>query len=346
MVFIPTFPLAESIIAGYRTIKTTRGRFPGNAIRYHICAALDIQAVSTASEDEISVPLCLVNVPNLECRREPYDVRWFARLVTLLIFTLQALLTLVLWIRRAQQSARTYLDDYVAVTAFGGIINGLISVSMTLVNTQWEIPERYISSFHTHFNEPSPIDLFINFAWRTWLIELRAALVLGISILSAAFFTLRGYSAENDLGSLPCNMPMNSLWKYDIVPTSKGLVWMTMISASCHEYLDRRFSGGPMSEDIAFMAYILAFLSALYPVYLTLGLCAVVLFCKAGRVRRTSLSTFWWLINTCGWSYIALSYGCVPLLFGTSQATEHGSSGCGKILGRIEFGHFESPPAE
>lgn len=144
----------------------------------------------------------------------------------------------------------------------------------------------------------------------------------------------------------PCNMPMNSLWKYDIVPTSKGLVWMTMISASCHEYLDRRFSGGPMSEDIAFMAYILAFLSALYPVYLTLGLCAVVLFCKAGRVRRTSLSTFWWLINTCGWSYIALSYGCVPLLFGTSQATEHGSSGCGKILGRIEFGHFESPPAE
>ena len=183
---VPTFPLADFIISMYRTLKALRNAEKGNWSSYTICSALDVRA----SDDDggETVPLHLVPPAKVTPVVLPYDSKWFVRLAIQLVFLLQTLYTIVLWMRRATFGTRAFFDDYMAFTALCGLTVTLLSLYITIMNTEWTCSKRYPAIFQQRFREAAPIDFLLTLEGP---FEFRFASFIAIFFQSAAILSLK-----------------------------------------------------------------------------------------------------------------------------------------------------------
>ncbi|KAL9626220.1 MAG: hypothetical protein Q9164_007920, partial [Protoblastenia rupestris] len=223
ILFIPTFPIAECIISAYRTLKAIKRTKSSTPIRYHLCAALDVRASST-DNDEDTVPLCLIPPAELELTRRPYDRRWLAKFVLELILAWYMIFNILLWARRARKGARCLLDDYMAVTALGGLITTFVSLRIILLNGTWHCPEKYVAKFHKHFVEPSLIDLVIEFTLRMTLVELRLGSIIAIPLQVIAFLTTKEITIRKAVDQPACTHGYIEEKHFQVTPTE--LSWV------------------------------------------------------------------------------------------------------------------------
>lgn len=311
-ILIPAFPLSEIAISACRTWNAWKRRHGNSPKRYHLCAALDQRAIAASPDgDEVTVPLSLVPCQSLSAHRESYDLRWFARLVIISVFMLQAFLTVWLWVRRFKQRARTYLDDYMALGAFGGLVNALVSASITVLNTTWQATERYHIQLEERFIEPSALDLLYQFAWRTTFVELRLSLIVGIVLRSLLLRLNRSSQTKSihDSAGFQCTKPIQVLAGF--LPTSQGLKWETVATASCHPQISGIFQG--LLGIAAAVGFSLALLSVFCPVLLLISLVLRHVEATKRLSRRTRESIFSGVVDQCGKIYAGLNLGILAV---------------------------------
>ena len=331
-VLAPTFPLADVFISTYRTLKASQRTGWGNYRRYHLCAGLDMRAVAmeagnaTSKQkslesgstginenfEQVSVPLHLIPYQSLEPHRISYGFRWCAQMLPLIIFAFYAFVTDLLWMRRAHYGARTFLDDFTALTAFGGLINAVLGICILTQNTEWQAPRSYAIKFEKHCAEPSPADLFLNIAWRTLLPELQLSLVLGVFLQSLMFFLSRsGFVADISHGA-SCKKwyKDGSKEKKVLIPTSTGLELTMREPRPCHPWNE-----GGITNTVAILAetgYMLAYISSMAPMGFIVGYLLQLLGSKIESLSRTGRNLLWGhfgMVNSAGGFYLLLGYG-------------------------------------
>lgn len=157
---IPTFPVGDFLISLFRTVKASRSAEKSSWNRYTICSALDVRA--SGGNREETVPLHLIPLAEVQAVVLPYDTKWFARLAVLLLFLLQMLYTILLWVRRAMFGTRALIDDCMVWMALCGLTVTLLSLSITTINTKWTCAERFPDIFQRRLREARPIDLLVS----------------------------------------------------------------------------------------------------------------------------------------------------------------------------------------
>lgn len=217
-VIVPTYPFVEILIGLYGSLKfRTQARIAGHSNDtdgYFLCAAMDVRALPIAplgdekdvkqppDEYHLSVPIHLIPAEMLEPEKQKYELRWIARFASLLSLAAMALSMLTLWIRRAHQDARTYLDDYVALLAFSILCITTQAIVISIANTTWRAPSKYARIFQERFAEPTVFDLLLNLTWAVDLVELRYAVIMALAFLEMSFWTLRKHAVTLTLGAL------------------------------------------------------------------------------------------------------------------------------------------------
>ena len=288
---IPTFALADTGIAICRTVKAWQRTRWDSPNRYYLCAAFDMRAISTTNNqketkgvkkvdaiaeaevrenEEITIPIHLIPSQNLECQSLPRNAQWYAHLTTLVALTAYAAINVIFWIRRAHYGARTFVDDYVALTALSGLLMGLLSICILVINTKWHAPDSYATKYQKYCSEPSLADLFMNLAWVTRLIELQVASVAAIFLESAVFFSSHYGFQRNVIhyGALCTPREMLEQAERRIhrpKATSHSLDFKSTTPRPC-----RTWSDGGISRLTALFAdvgYIFAFVFALMPAF-------------------------------------------------------------------------------
>jgi len=322
-ILIPTFALADLSIATYRTIRSWQRTGWQNATRYYICAALDMRAVSTAENDhelrkkaheagvdladndldEVAVPLHLIPYQNVKSQRVPYDTKWFAQMAALVTFGCYAMLIDILWIRRAQHNARTYIDDYTALTALTGTVITFVSASIMILNTVWRAPRIYASKFQLHCIEPSTTDLFLNLAWQTVLVELQASLLAAICFQSLIFLTLRGDIFQEIHHSAACRTTRVKGVRYLL---EKNLTSSsTMEPRPCCPWSENGLTN--VQSSFAEVGIFLAYCCALIPLYYIIAVLLKFLSPQGSKMQRMGHNLLWgkyMLINSNGVIYV------------------------------------------
>lgn len=98
-----------------------------------------------------------------------------------------------IWVRRARLHARTFLDDYTAMNAIAGLVIGTNSLIITILNTNWRLPEddEEVAKFKRDCHEPSALDLFVELMQpNISFVEIRTSALLGTFLQCAALFSL------------------------------------------------------------------------------------------------------------------------------------------------------------
>ena len=331
-IFVPTFALADMFISAYRTLKVLQQTGWEHDRRYYLSAALDMRAVAakddngaseqeslengsnviTEKSEQVSVPLHLIPYQSLESFRKSYGFRWYARMLLLVAFAYYTFITDLLWIRRAHYGARTFLDDFIALTAFGGFINAILSIGIVIQNTEWQAPKSYAIKFEQHCAEPSPADLILNVAWRTLLPELQLSLVLGVFLQSLMFFVSRsGFVADISPGaSCKKHYRDGSIEKKVLLPTATGLEWTTREPRPCHPW-----NRNGITNTVAILAetgYMLAFISSIAPIGFIVGFLLQSLGSRIEILSRIGRKLLWgksMMVNSAGGLYLLLGYG-------------------------------------
>lgn len=158
----PTLPLAQLIINASLVVRTARSQPPHSppGWKYYASAILGVYALPHDRHDEPGAPLSWVGRLNsLDCeRQDKYDVRWAARLFTLILLLGEAMMSLILWIRRLSYwhldivrppwppgltlvtQADTLLDNVNAVAVFGTAVTAITSIAILALNCKWTAP--------------------------------------------------------------------------------------------------------------------------------------------------------------------------------------------------------------
>ncbi|KAL6713966.1 hypothetical protein ACLMJK_008460 [Lecanora helva] len=331
---VPTFALGDLLISVYRTMKIGKRTGWEHDRRYYLCSALDMRATAAVANDEsskrdkpeeaaseisiesfheVSVPLHLIPYHNLDFRRESPNMKRYIWIMMLLAYSAYAFVTIILWIRRAQYGARTFLDDYTALTAFGGFITALSALGILTLNTAWEAPERYAVKFEQQCTEPTPAELFLNIAYRAVLPELQLSLVMAVFLQSMFFFMSRsGFVADLATGSscTTWNRRWSSEGKMMLIPTSAGLEWTTWEPRPC-----KPWNEGGITNTVAIFAefgYMVAFIVSLSPIIYMLGFLLQAFAPEGGILNQLGRRVLWGkytMVNSAGGLYLLLSYG-------------------------------------
>lgn len=332
-VIIPTFALADLSIAAYRTLKAWQRTGWENTRDYYLCAALDMRAVPVTYGDEevkqekdeetpvkvvakeaaqVSVPLHLIPYQSLEPQRQSYKLKWFTQMAILSLYSCYVLYTDMFWVRRTHHHARTFVDDYVAITSFTGLVVALVSMSILSINTKWQAPERYTTKFQKYCTEPSPVDLFLNIAFRTVLVELEIAFATAIFLLSIVFFTSgSGFTGDIALGA-SCDKVTPIIIGEDWInraktptATSHGLKFIPMDPRPCHSWNEGGI--GPIVALFADLGYDTAFIFALQPPFYLVAY-ALCYLCPTDSWSQWMGHRFIRKINVSGIGYAILSW--------------------------------------
>lgn len=233
-IVIPTFPIAELLISSIRALRS-RQQHPalGQDPRFHLGLALDQRSLpdkpilnnaeSTGAQEnaldgnESSIPL-FVLPPSAFTRATEQSNRQRNIHVGLLLFLLMPLsLAALLYLNRlATPSRSTYLDTYILMTIFSGLVLTTMCIGIRALDTTYTTASHYVQKFQ-HLNlEPDIWDLFIGIL-STNMVDLRLSLGLGALVQSLAFMLLGGRLGEtvtDDGGgkvSAGCDTPISML---------------------------------------------------------------------------------------------------------------------------------------
>lgn len=101
-----------------------------------------VSSVENGSSNEVADSVPLIHDSYTVFTRIPkaYDLEWFGRLTVLFCFEFQAVATAVLIIRRIVVTEGTSWDICILLIALGGVVIGLRSICVTLLNCSWKMP--------------------------------------------------------------------------------------------------------------------------------------------------------------------------------------------------------------
>ena len=234
-IIFPTFPLSDLCISLYRTatnISKRGAEFSNESLRYYVCATLDMRAIPRSGKEADSVPLH--HVPTrAEPVHEPYDVKWFVRILAVIALLIQATLSTLLWVRRARYHARTFLDDYVAMNASAVFVIASESLVILILNTSWRLQDEddQVAKFKQRCNEPSAFHLLHSLLPSTTsFIEIRLSAVLGIFLQCTAFFSIEHSTSYGGGDDSSCFTPIFA----DLILSNLLGVSEMRNLASCH----------------------------------------------------------------------------------------------------------------
>ena len=291
----PTFPIVDLVISVFGTIKKYPPNGPSTSRlpwRYLLCRMLDVRAITETQHSEkskprssaVSIPLHLLPCERVLPKKEAYSLAWLTRLLFAILLQLLSLLTIALWLRRAAQGGRTFLDDSVAANALGTFIITTMSINILILNTSWTCPFEYAAKYEKFGGEPGAMHFLIQMIPdATTYIELQTAAYSAMLLQSASFMsfwtTLR-ISPRSGVEDL-CSLDLRGL----------GFISGTLHgggTASCHP---TRKAPLPFHEHIFGAAYSLGYYFAFL---LSLSTPLIVLYyvVQMIRGRKLRVSTF------------------------------------------------------
>lgn len=139
--FFPTGPLADGLCSSYQSLQRAwRHGWVGGDVLFYLSVALGTRAViGPGGEETESVPLNEVDYINLSRVLEPRHARWSGRWLVLILVTVQAATTMVLYGRRLKHDAIASFDFDSFLFALGGFVAGLMNIALTLINVSWHL---------------------------------------------------------------------------------------------------------------------------------------------------------------------------------------------------------------
>ncbi|KAG8527901.1 uncharacterized protein KY384_006817 [Bacidia gigantensis] len=351
-VLIPTFPLAELMIGALKYVQL---RGAGHSQRFSLCAALDQRAfpyeadvyrketdevkrsetgqakgsetsdglenTDSAAPDEDSIPLSAVPSQNADAQKIEYSQKWYLHVSGLLLYSIFTLFIEILWIRRATGLHRTFLDDFVAMTAFSGQILALISIALMIINTRWTVAPHYVEKFKKVRSEADLTDLLMGFTLHARLPELFVAFTMATCVQAITFF-MPGDDATGTLAiTIPCDggdgtkgfLPrLRNNPDAPVFPGSSER--LAQLTRPCHHWMSRQKSDlQGIIEIMADLGYCAAYLASLWPVILICILAFSTVFRALGRPQSIVARYAAVSIEGSGCLYLFLSYGLVSV---------------------------------
>ena len=343
-VLIPTFPLAEVVIGVYRFWQRRR---TGHPLRYCLAVALDQRAlpleetvhkketeeaerleapslrtnVVQAKVKDDSIPLSVVSPQQLETQEQTFELKRYLQLSALLTYSLYAIFIEVLWIRRAQRNSRTFLDDFVAITAFAGQILAVTCIGIMALNTEWRTTPCNIENFRKLRSEPDLTDLLMGLAWRTKLPELTLSFTIAIIVQSMTLSMLGGDAT----GTLSISLPCDDSERYSLANALRsprtflalesgepqGVYQLTRPCYTWKNSQQPDLQG--IVEVLADIGYVAAISGSLWPVCILCSILLSMFYRKMGHPEHRVAKLSGKLITSSGSMYLYLSYGLISI---------------------------------
>jgi hypothetical protein len=217
----PLRPISQLVHRSVRSLKNRQRRGPcAGDISYHIVAAFGVEVPSGNGH----IPLLDVGYHRLQRISERYDdLYWAGSLVLLLVFIIQAISTLVLFVRRNLLGQATAVDEWAASIALGELFSQLVSLGLSVMNFDWSLVDVNM--------ELAPGDPANN------------SLPRYLVVLEDLFGELANDRGHSDLGELHCTFLASITWNMLIQGTVFEYVAMLMEVMFLEILLHARESG-------------------------------------------------------------------------------------------------------
>lgn len=181
-----------------------------------------MRAFDNSEQEDISLPLALLDLDNVIPRQESYDTRWASVVLLQLTLALQATLVIVLWFRRSAHEALSIIDDFVMVSSTGCLAAALTSICILGLNTRWHVCQSPWPKKNKNFMEPALDDLAYQMSLGPTFPELRLAIFLAIANRLAIFYLAGSHT-------IPCR------------PTNIEEIYVSMLIWSVRLYMGYYF---------------------------------------------------------------------------------------------------------
>jgi len=227
---LPALPLASIIRNSWSAFRFLYNREQFDPM-FFLSAALGVRATEIGTDEDarLSIPLLRADYARLLRHRKRYDSRWVGRMMVLLLFAAQAVMTVVLARRRIQYeggSAFTSWDVYNSRIALGGIITAVSSICLAVLNTSWHIDVvPHADNKPKTYSRVLVALLDVGTASEA-AVELRTARILGLLISATLLPEQRSWigaivlSFRNSLGSAPLTLAPD--YQFAPVPWHQG----------------------------------------------------------------------------------------------------------------------------